>query len=400
MFALLFIDLDNFKNVNDTLGHSMGDKMLINIAKRLKSCVRDVDTVSRLGGDEFTVILENIHNNNEVGICANKVLNRLSQSMEIDGTLLKSTPSIGIGMYPAHGQDKESLLKNADLAMYSAKEKGKNNYQFFTEDMTSLAMERISIENKLREAIELNQLTLFYQPKVYSVNGEITGFEALVRWIHPEDGMISPGAFIPVAEETGLILSLGDWILEEAIKQASEWAKIADNDCQIAINISAKQFMSETFPQRVEGLLNQYQVEPGLIELEITEGTLMENMNHTIESLMTLRDMGLHISLDDFGTGYSSLSYLKEFPVNVLKIDQSFVRDVTTDPSDASIVASIITLAHNLGLNVVAEGCETIDQLKFLRAYHCEQVQGYLFSRPLPSNEAEELLRAGKILVE
>lgn len=400
MFALLFIDLDNFKNVNDTLGHSMGDKMLINIAKRLRSCVRDVDTVARLGGDEFTVILENIHNTNEVGICANKVLKRLSQSMEIDGTLLKSTPSIGIGMYPAHGQDKESLLKNADLAMYSAKEKGKNNYQFFTEDMTSLAMERISIENKLREAIELNQLTLFYQPKVYSVNGEITGFEALVRWIHPEDGMISPGAFIPVAEETGLILSLGDWILEEAIRQASEWSKIAENECQIAINISAKQFMSETFPQRVESLLRQYQVEPGLIELEITEGTLMENMNHTVESLMTLRDMGLHISLDDFGTGYSSLSYLKEFPVNVLKIDQSFVRDVTTDPSDASIVASIITLAHNLGLNVVAEGCETIDQLKFLRAYHCEQVQGYLFSRPLPSNEAEELLRAGKILVE
>ena len=400
LFALLFIDLDNFKNINDTLGHSMGDKMLVNVAKRLKSCVRDVDTVARLGGDEFTVILENINNTNEVGLCANKILNRLSQSMEIEGTLLKSTPSIGIGMYPAHGQDREVLLKNADLAMYSAKEKGKNNYQFFTEDMTSLAMERISIEHKLREAIESNQLTLFYQPKVYSVTGEITGFEALVRWIHPEDGMISPGAFIPVAEETGLILSLGDWILEEAIRQAKEWSKIAPDNCQIAVNISAKQFMSDAFAERIQSLLEHYELEPHFIELEITEGTLMENMNHTIDTLRTLRDMGLHISLDDFGTGYSSLSYLKEFPVNQLKIDQSFVRDVTTDPSDASIVASIITLAHNLGLNVVAEGCETVEQLKFLRAYHCEQVQGYLFSRPLPSQEAEEILKVGEIQVE
>ena len=400
LFALLFIDLDNFKNINDTLGHSMGDKMLVNIAKRLKACVRDVDTVARLGGDEFTVILENINNTNEVGLCANKILNQLSQSMEIEGTLLKSTPSIGIGMYPAHGKDREVLLKNADLAMYSAKEKGKNNYQFFTEDMTSLAMERISIEHKLREAIESNQLTLFYQPKVYSVSGEVTGFEALVRWIHPEDGMISPAAFIPVAEETGLILSLGDWILEEAVRQAKEWSEIAPDNCQIAVNISAKQFMSDTFPQRIQSLLEQYQLAPHFIELEITEGTLMENMNHTIESLRTLRDMGLHISLDDFGTGYSSLSYLKEFPVNQLKIDQSFVRDVTTDPSDASIVASIIALAHNLGLNVVAEGCETVEQLEFLRAYHCEQVQGYLFSRPLPSNEAEQILNAGEIQVD
>ena len=250
--------------------------------------------------------------------------------MEIDGSMLKTTPSIGIGMYPSHGNDREMLLKNADLAMYSAKEKGKNNYQFFTEDMTSLAMERISIENKLREAIESNQLTLFYQPKLYSVTGEVTGFEALVRWIHPEDGMISPGAFIPVAEETGLILSLGDWILEEAIRQAKEWSLIAPDNCQIAVNISAKQFMSDAFPERIAGLLEQYDLEPHFIELEITEGTLMENMNHTIASLRTLRDMGLHISLDDFGTGYSSLSYLKEFPVNQLKIDQSFVRDVTT----------------------------------------------------------------------
>lgn len=400
LFALLFIDLDNFKNINDTLGHSIGDKMLINISKRLKSCVRDVDTVARLGGDEFTVILENINTTNEVGVCANKILNRLSESMEIDGSLLKTTPSIGIGMYPAHGSDREILLKNADLAMYSAKEKGKNNYQFFTEDMTSLAMERINIENKLREAIESDQLTLFYQPKLYSVTGEVTGFEALIRWMHPEDGMISPGAFIPVAEETGLILSLGDWIIEQAIKQAKEWSEIAPDHCQIAVNISAKQFMTDTFPDRIAELLDKYDLHPKYIELEITEGTLMENMHHTINALKKLRDMGIEISLDDFGTGYSSLSYLKQFPVNQLKIDQSFVRDVTTDPSDASIVASIITLAHNLSLTVVAEGCETIEQLDFLRAYHCEQVQGYLFSRPLPAEEAEKILRAGSIIVD
>ncbi len=400
LFALLFIDLDNFKNINDTLGHSIGDKMLINISKRLKACVRDVDTVARLGGDEFTVILENIHSTNEVGLCANKILARLSESMEIEGSMLKTTPSIGIGMYPAHGKDREMLLKNADLAMYSAKEKGKNNYQFFTEDMTSLAMERINIEQKLRHAIESDQLRLFYQPKVYSVTGEITGFEALIRWMHPEDGMISPGAFIPVAEETGLILSLGDWIIEEAIRQAKAWSEIAPDHCQIAVNISAKQFMSESLPDRIADLLEKYELHPRFLELEITEGTLIENMHHTISALTRLRDMGVEISLDDFGTGYSSLSYLKQFPVNQLKIDQSFVRDVTTDPSDASIVASIIALAHNLGLTVVAEGCETVDQLKFLRSYHCEQVQGYLFSRPVASDEAEKILRTGMIQVD
>ena len=400
LFALLFIDLDNFKNVNDTLGHTIGDKMLVNIAKRLKGCVRDVDTVARLGGDEFTVLLENIKTTNEVGVCANKILARLAEPMEIEAIHLKTTPSIGIGMYPAHGNDQETILKNADLAMYSAKEKGKNNYQFFTEDMTSLAHERINIENKLRDAIDNDQLTLYYQPKVFSVTGEIVGFEALIRWIHPEDGMISPGAFIPVAEETGLILSLGDWIIEEAIQQAKLWSEINPNGAQIAVNISAKQFMSEYLPDRIAELLEKYDLHPKYLELEITEGTLMENMHHTIQALKRLRDMGLVISLDDFGTGYSSLSYLKEFPVNKLKIDQSFVRDITTDPSDASIVASIITLAHNLGLNVVAEGCETIEQLKFIRSYHCEQVQGYLFSRPLPKAEAEELLRLGIINVE
>jgi EAL domain-containing protein (putative c-di-GMP-specific phosphodiesterase class I) len=266
--------------------------------------------------------------------------------------------------------------------------------------MTSLAMERINIENKLRDAIDDNQLELYYQPKVYSVTGEITGFEALIRWIHPEDGMISPGAFIPVAEETGLILSLGDWILEEAIRQAKAWSEINPEGAQIAVNISAKQFMSEFLPERIAELLEKYELEPRYLELEITEGTLIENMHHTIQALNKLRDMGLLISLDDFGTGYSSLSYLKQFPVSKLKVDQSFVRDITTDPSDASIVASIITLAHNLGLNVVAEGCETYEQLKFIRSYHCEQVQGYFFSRPLPVADATELLRIGKIKID
>ncbi|MBT8448041.1 MAG: diguanylate cyclase, partial [Gammaproteobacteria bacterium] len=289
-FALLFVDLDNFKNINDTLGHTTGDKMLQTVAERLKSCVRDVDTVARLGGDEFTVILENIHNTNEVGVCANKILDKLSKPMQLDNSIeLKTTSSIGIGMFPEHGLDQENILKNADLAMYSAKAKGKNNYQFFTEDMTSLAMERVSIEGKLREAIDNNELALYYQPKVYSVNCEVTGFEALVRWIHPEDGIISPAAFIPVAEETGLIIRLGAWILEEAIRQSKEWSLINPACARVAVNISAKQFMSEDLPAQIQSLLAKYDLEAKFIEIEITEGTLMENMQHTISTLHRLR---------------------------------------------------------------------------------------------------------------
>jgi len=398
-FALLFIDLDHFKNINDSLGHAVGDELLRKVSKRLGRCVRDVDTIARLGGDEFVIILENIHNADEVGVCADKIINRMLKSFDISGSILKISPSIGIGIFPSDGHDIETLFKNADMAMYSAKEKGRNNYQFFTSDMTSSAIERINIENKLREAIELQQLELYYQPKVYSVTGELTGFEALIRWIHPEEGMISPAAFIPIAEETGLILSMGDWILEEAIRQAKAWSKINSKCCSIAINLSARQFQQENLSDTIARLLEKYDLPAQFIELEITEGTLMSNMDHTISTLEKLQSMGISLSLDDFGTGYSSLSYLKRFPVNKLKVDQSFVRDITTDPGDASIVASIISLAHNLGLNVIAEGCETLEQLSFICSYHCEEVQGYLFSRPLPGHEAEEILKDGHILI-
>ncbi|MFT5519881.1 MAG: diguanylate cyclase (GGDEF)-like protein/PAS domain S-box-containing protein [Enterobacterales bacterium] len=400
MFALLFIDLDHFKTINDSLGHSVGDELLRKVAQRLTRCVREADTVARLGGDEFVIILENIHDADQVGVCADKIIRRMKKSIEVSGTVLITSPSIGIGIYPEDGQDIETLIKNSDIAMYSAKEKGRNNYQFFTEEMTSSAVERLNIQNKLIEAIEKNQLELYYQPKVYSVTGELTGFEALIRWIHPEDGMISPADFIPVAEETGLIVPMGDWILEQAISQAKKWSEINASCCAIAINLSARQFQQENLPKTVGSLLEKYKLEPKYIELEITEGTLMANMEHAISTLKTLGEMGICLSLDDFGTGYSSLSYLKRFPVNKLKVDQSFVRDITTDPGDASIVASIITLAHNLGLNVVAEGCETLEQLKFICSYHCEEVQGYLFSRPLPRAEAEEILKQGEILIK
>ncbi|MCP3672902.1 MAG: EAL domain-containing protein [Gammaproteobacteria bacterium] len=399
-FALLFIDLDHFKNINDSLGHSIGDALLQKVAKRLHRCIRDIDTIARLGGDEFTIILENIKNADEAGVCADKIIKRMMKSIDISGMILKTSPSIGIGMYPSDGSDCESLLKNADLAMYSAKEKGRNNYQFFTSDMTSSAVERISIESKLRVAIEQKQLELYYQPKVYSQTGELTGFEALIRWIHPDKGIISPAAFIPVAEETGLILEMGDWILEDAINQAKQWSEINPNCCSIAINISARQFQQGKLAKQVAKLLMKYDLLPQYIELEITEGTLMSNMEHAITTLKTLSDMGVSLSLDDFGTGYSSLSYLKQFPVDKLKVDQSFVRDIMVNPGDASIVASIINLAHNLGLTVIAEGCETVEQLQFINSYDCEEVQGYLFSRPLPRVEAELILRQGCITIE
>jgi len=396
-FALLFIDLDNFKTINDSMGHSFGDQLLKKVAKRLRRCVRDSDTVARLGGDEFTIILENIKTADEVGICANKIIKRMSKSMEISGTVIIISPSIGIGVYPDDGEDTDTLLKNADLAMYSAKEKGRNNYQFFNQEMTGSAIERINIENKLREAIDREQLELYYQPKVTADKGKLTGFEALIRWIHPEEGIISPAAFIPVAEETGLILPMGDWILEEAIRQAKEWSNINPNASVIAINLSARQFQQEGLSGLIERLLAKHELSPKYIELEITESTLMSNMAHTISTLTKLQKMGISLALDDFGTGYSSLSYLKKFPVNKLKVDQSFVRDITTDPGDASIVASIISLAHNLEMTVVAEGCETPGQLDFIRAFDCEEVQGYLFSRPLESVDAEVILRQGKI---
>ncbi|PCJ49912.1 MAG: hypothetical protein COA74_03715 [Gammaproteobacteria bacterium] len=399
-FALLFIDLDHFKTINDSLGHSIGDELLRKVAQRLTRCVRDADTVARLGGDEFVIILENIHNVDEVGACADKIIRRMQKSIEISGTVLKTSPSIGIGIYPNDGLDRETLIKNSDIAMYSAKQNGRNNYQFFTADMTSSAVEKLNIQNKLIEAIDKNQLELYYQPKVYSDTGELTGFEALIRWIHPEDGMISPAAFIPVAEESGLIIPIGEWVLAEAISQAKKWSEINADCCAIAINLSARQFQQENLSEIIADLLNQYDLDPKYIELEITEGTLMSNMEHAISTLNTLRDMGICLSLDDFGTGYSSLSYLKRFPVNKLKVDQSFVRDITIDPGDASIVASIISLAHNLGLKVIAEGCETLEQLSFICSYNCEEVQGYLFSRPLPRAKAEEILKKGKIIIE
>ncbi len=399
-FALLFIDLDNFKTINDSLGHSTGDELLRKVANRLKRCVRETDTVARLGGDEFTIILEDIKNADEVGICADKIIRRMKKPIEIFGSLLITSPSIGIGIYPNDGKDIETLLKNVDLAMYSAKENGRNNYQFFNSAMTSSAIERINIESKLRDAIDRKQLQLYYQPKVLSEDGSLTGFEALIRWIHPEEGIISPAAFIPVAEETGLILPIGNWIIEEAIKQAKLWSEINPDCCGVAINISARQFQQECLSSHIYQLLQKYGLPAKYIELEITESTLMSNMTHTLSTLTKLRQMGISLSLDDFGTGYSSLSYLKKFPVNKLKVDQSFVRDITTDPGDASIVASIISLAHNLELTVVAEGCETTGQLDFIRAYDCEEVQGYLFSHPLSKEEAEVILRQGIIQIK
>jgi len=392
-FALLFLDLDHFKNINDSLGHSIGDKLLVEVAQRLKKIVRDEDTVSRLGGDEFNILLPKT-NFKGAALVADKVVKAMSKAIDIEHNYLHISVSIGIGLFPDNGLDYETLYKNADTALYQAKDKGRNQYQFFTEEMQILTMRRIEIESHLRHAVEKNELVLFYQPQLNAKSKKIIGAEALLRWVHPEWGMVSPVEFIPVAEDTGLIIPIGDWVLEQAIAQAKQWHDDGD-EIGIAVNLSLAQFNESLLFDKVKGLLERFSLDAHYLELELTESIAMKNAEAAIEITQQLSSLGVQLSIDDFGTGYSSLSYLQRFSVHKLKIDQSFSFKMVENKETENIVNAIISLAKSLNLKTIAEGVETVEQLNMLIEKDCDEIQGYYFSRPVPADEFERLLKQG-----
>jgi len=390
--AVMFIDLDRFKNINDTLGHHIGDELLIQVARRLRECVRDSDIVARLGGDEFVVGLVGVEDVIGVSHVAEKIRRSLGLIYAIEGHELYTSPSVGISLFPDDGTEIEDLMKNADVAMYHAKAQGRNNYQFFEAEMNKVALERLALEGDLRLALEREEFCLYYQPQISIATGRVVGVEALVRWRHPGKGLVSPAMFIPIAEESGLILPLGEWVLKTACLQLKHWVELGMTDIQMSVNLSASQFRQRALPQTVASLVVQCDIDPTFLELEITESVAMDNPQQTSETMEILRGIGVKMAIDDFGTGYSSLNYLKLFPLNRLKLDRSFVKDIETDPNDAAICAATIALAHNLGLDVVAEGVETEKQLDYLARLNCDKVQGFFFSKPLPAEEAERFI--------
>jgi diguanylate cyclase (GGDEF)-like protein/PAS domain S-box-containing protein len=396
--AVLFLDLDRFKNINDTLGHSFGDLLLQAVAERLTESVRVSDTVSRLGGDEFIVILHDLSETAHAGVAAQKIIDSLSSRFLIRDLELHTTVSIGISIFPDDGMANEELISNADVAMYRAKEIGRNNYQFFAQAMNDRSYERLTMENKMRRALERNEFILYYQPQINSETGQIIGAEALVRWRQPEMGLVSPGMFIPIAEECGLIVSIGEWVMREACRQNKEWQTEGFPPIPVAVNLSAVQFRQKNLTELVADALQQSGLESRWLELEITESGIMQNADAAVQTLHSLKKMGLKLSIDDFGTGYSSLSYLKTFPLDKLKIDQSFVRDITTNQDDAAIVGAIIGMARSLKLRVIAEGVETIDHLNFLNSSGCFEIQGYYYSKPLPADQFVKLLQHGILM--
>ncbi|MFO1430175.1 MAG: EAL domain-containing protein [Candidatus Competibacteraceae bacterium] len=396
--VLLFTNLDCFKIVNDSLGYKVGDQLLQQVAKRLKRCLREGDTLSRRGGDEFMVLLSDLRHIEDAAHVADKLLKSLADPYTIDEIELHISASIGISIYPDDGQDVETLLRNADTAMYFAKQNGRNRYQFFTPVMNSRAYEYLMMQNHLRRALEREEFELNYQPQVDLKRGMIVGAEALLRWRHPELGMIAPSQFIPIAEESGLIVPIGEWVMHEACRQGRLWQEARLPPLTIAINLSAAQFRKGDIVHNIERAFRENRLDPSRLELELTEGTVMQNAEEAIRILRELKAMGIKLSIDDFGTGYSSLSYLKRFPIDRLKVDKSFVRDITLNEDDAEITRAIIGMAHGLGLKVIAEGVEHEDQLKFLRWQKCDDMQGYYFSRPLQAGAFEELLASGKTL--
>ncbi len=394
--ALMLLDIDRFKNINDSLGHDAGDLMLKAISTRLNEGVRDMDTVARLGGDEFVVVLEGVHDIEDVMFVANKLLVTLARPMEISGHEITSTVSIGVSIFPEDGEDTDELLKHADIAMYKAKEAGKNNCQFYTKGMNATAVNYLLLENDLRRALELNQFTLHYQPQIDLKTGELMGVEALVRWQHPERGLVSPAHFIPLAEETGLIVPIGEWVLREACRQQKAWLDAGKRVGKIAVNLSPRQFRQKNFPGKVETILRETRLAPEYLELEITESCAMEHAGETINQLNQLNQMGMFLAIDDFGTGYSSLAYLQRFPIQKLKIDRSFVNDIHDDMNDAAITKTIIGLAHSMQLRVVAEGVETEHQAEWLRQRGCDQAQGFLYAKPMSPKQFESHFHGGR----
>ena len=391
--ALMLIDLDHFKTVNDTLGHQVGDELLKSVAQRLSQSVRASDIVARLGGDEFVVVLPEIDSSTMASAIAGKIQRALADvSHSVGAHTLYATPSIGISLFPADGRDGQTLLRNADMAMYHAKDAGRNNYQFYADKMNEAAGERLQMENALRQAVSgitpvNSPFSLHFQPQVCPHNGQVIGLEALARWEHPVMGHIPPDRFIPVAEETGLIQPLGDWIFWETCRNIRTFRDAGLENFRVAVNISAQQLRHENLPLVVRGALACYDLRPSDLELEITESTAMQNPELTRSVLDQFAAMGILLSIDDFGTGYSSLAYLKHLPIHRLKLDRSFVRDIQTDPNDAAICSATVALGHNLGLEVVAEGVETVEQRDYLTALGCDILQGYLYSRPIPAGQ-------------
>jgi diguanylate cyclase (GGDEF)-like protein/PAS domain S-box-containing protein len=393
--AVLFLDLDGFKHINDSLGHPTGDKLLQSIAKRLVACVRSSDTVSRQGGDEFVVLLSEMEQSEDAAISALRILQAVAEAHTIDHHDLHVTASIGLSVFPDDGKDAETLIKNADTAMYQAKENGRQSYQFFRPAMTVRAVERQSIEENLRRALERREFTLHYQPKIKLKSGEITGAEALLRWTHPVRGSVSPAQFIPVAEDCGLILPIGQWVLREACKQARAWLDAGLPLGTMAVNISSMEFRDDNFLESVFAILSETGLDPRSLELELTESVLMKRAESAASVLKTLRARGVQIAVDDFGTGYSSLSYLRKFPIDALKIDQSFVRQITSATEDSTIVTAVISMGRSMKLRVVAEGVETREELAFLQTHQCDEAQGFYFSRPVLPHQFATLLKSG-----
>jgi diguanylate cyclase (GGDEF)-like protein/PAS domain S-box-containing protein len=397
--ALLFIDLDNFKIINDSLGHVIGDELLKSVATRLRECLRDVDTLSRQGGDEFLIVLNNVGDTASITVVAEKILARMLEPFEIDQHELSSSLSIGIAVYPDDGKDFVTLLKQADTAMYQAKESGRNTHRFHTDQMNIDAVEHLRIRNGLRRALEQGEFVLHYQPQINLATGAVFGAEALIRWHHPELGMLPPGRFISIAEDSGLIVPIGDWVLQEACRQAVAWCKAGLPELLIAVNLSVVQFRHGDVLKSVTQALAESGLEPALLELELTESILIKDAEKVLATVRQLKSLGVKLSIDDFGTGYSSLSYLKRFDVDKLKIDQSFVRDMVDDAHDAVIVGTIIQMAKSLGLTTIAEGVEDERQLAMLRLAHCDEAQGYYFAHPMPADEFESFILNGEITI-
>ncbi|MGD0545261.1 MAG: EAL domain-containing protein [Candidatus Acidiferrales bacterium] len=393
--AVLFIDLDHFKNINDSLGHAAGDELLRSVSKRLMTCGRASDTVSRQGGDEFAILLPEITHAQDAATCAAKIILALNAPHFIGTRTLHIGASIGISLYPKDGEDAETLIKNADTAMYHAKEHGRGNFQFFEADMNLKAVQRQSIESEMRRALTNQEFLLHYQPKVNLDTGEITGVEALIRWQHPEQGFIAPAEFVPIAEDCGLIVPIGRWVMREACRQARAWQDAGLRHLRMAVNVSAVEFREKSFVENVRTVLSDTGLRPQYLVLELTERVLMEHAESTALLLEELKTMGVHLAVDDFGTGYSSLSYLRQFPIDVLKIDQSFIKKITSNLDDSTIIAAIIAMGRNLHHIVIAEGIETQEQVAYLQSQHCEEGQGYLLSPPVGATQFGHLLETG-----
>jgi diguanylate cyclase (GGDEF)-like protein len=393
--AVLFLDIDRFKNINDSLGHAMGDELLKEVAKRLQNILRDDDTAARLGGDEFTILVENLEDPSQAAVVASKIQEEFKTPFKIAGRELHVTASIGISIYPEDGKDVADLTKNADAAMYQAKEQGRNNYRYYTSELTRTAFERLLLETELRSALKNDQLLLYYQPQISLKNGEMTGAEALLRWHHPRLGIIPPARFVPLAEESGLIHEIGAWVLKEACDQARYLFKQGLFQGRMAINLSVRQIMQTDLILRFEQIIAESGCPPDMLQLEVTEGIFMGQMKHSVPVLDVFKKLGVSIAIDDFGTGYSSLSYLKQLPIDKLKIDRSFIRDMPHDSDAVAITQAIVSLGKNLGLRITAEGIETMAQQSLLQKMGCQEGQGYLYSPPVPADVFEQMLMEG-----